>query len=1255
MNPLDPERLGGDLILQDFRADVEPAWRATIKACRVIGRRLGPGYVVEGYGDDDSEQQTAANVEGAFLVGRAENAPQGYNGQWRLGAAAAVLAEASKRPRPQAGGATITRADADQGPRDAKLRLVRDEAWTEDDRLDRELTASLHPDTPDLAAGTPVVILRGTSEDAQELLALPVGGYTLRAINRGPDPDMSSVLYDQDAQGRDDPRWRAPLHRVWRVARLGPRCSAGDSEPAEAIAWQLAGPSRGLVVDAPSAPLRPPAPEGTRAAEEAASGQRPVTQLGGVYTLDQLRRQQEERLQALGQGQGGTVLGGVTILGGTRERGPGGATQASGGQQTTVADLDRPTTALQAPNVYAALSAKAGGPIDVGDAGDVHRIGLTEDGCPINAGHLSTGALWRGGPGDGPFDFEGGVAALASGYSERSYVHLQWDPSKTHTGPCGNTLRGAWAWTAEVPYFVPEDRDPPPPPPVGGLLIPGWPGPGGGPGAGPGPGPGPGPAPGGGGGESWGPGPWPYGPYGPGGPPPGGYLPGGKPAPQECHTTPDGGGQNAAPGGPSGPVGQWPTEQITAGFGALSGMLSGLLAPGAALGGGASPAAPAPAAGGEAGGARGAQKRGDRWAPLAKAYGLALGCIEPGGGVRLPQHDLDRLRSELRVDSQGRLIGAAPRIGDAPGWRSAIMGGALQRVPTTVSSLAIGGSLQLRATPWAQGELDVGVGGFRDDASQAEQGKLPVTLGLTGWATGDGTATGAGAALRYGATPTAAGPRAVLSRAELANGEGLSSIMAGDYGPGGRLAGSVEPLTLDVPPGVSRLWFGSLDGSGGQGTGVMLSSGASGALALQSYSAGVADAEKVTITPGVGVDISGDAVTVNGAPIGGAGVSDFGGSGANGATTTASNTQFSSPLNATSWTLNTGINAYAPAGKPLVTLATGNMTINGVIEMGGRGIVYEETGGAGGQGGTSTSAGQDAPEAHSSGGPEFGRTLLAVTLGGQGGGGGGSGDFEDGDNGGNGAGGKTTAYRNAAVMGDAGDAQSAGAGGTASVGSWGENAGQNGDNASTLKLGSTWEDFFAALGGSIAGLLGGGAQGGGGGGGGNCGIDDGNGFTFGSPGTVPLATLASGATPGSGTDAPATGAGMGGIGGASGPGGGVWRGEAAGSLTFGGSSAVNLGGSDGGDGGDGGDCDEGGGVACVGAGAGGGAGGSGAGLGIVRHAGAKSGSPTTDVAGGVGGLGGTGATTTGTSMGDGGDAGDGGNGEDGYLIFLRVA
>lgn len=199
------------------------------------------------------------------------------------------------------------------------------------------------------------------------------------------------------------------------------------------------------------------------------------------------------------------------------------------------------------------VSAKEGGPFDLGDFSDPHSVWTNSDGERCNVVHMSPNTLWKSGSNDAPLEFtdniyedpigahagftvklDEGVLTVEGGVDPENGlpfvlpVELRYDPHSTHFFR-GKAMQGLWRWQTFGGFYLAGGlkRNPPPPdkPPTPGFgdppPKPGVPGGPGGPGAPGGPG-GPGGPAGGGGGKGGkggsGPVPWLPGPYSPGNP-----------------------------------------------------------------------------------------------------------------------------------------------------------------------------------------------------------------------------------------------------------------------------------------------------------------------------------------------------------------------------------------------------------------------------------------------------------------------------------------------------------------------------------------------------------------------------------------------------------------------------------------------------------------------------------------------------------------------------------------------------------------
>jgi hypothetical protein len=121
----------------------------------------------------------------------------------------------------------------------------------------------------------------------------------------------------------------------------------------------------------------------------------------------------------------------------------------------------------------ASLAAPWGGPLDVGDKNDQHKIGEDADGNAINPVHISTDALYlmrdvqQAPPRDGPIHFERGEypGNIQRGPSKVP-VHIVFDRNSLAPGPGASASFGRWAAYAESLIDDDAPYEPPPPPPT---------------------------------------------------------------------------------------------------------------------------------------------------------------------------------------------------------------------------------------------------------------------------------------------------------------------------------------------------------------------------------------------------------------------------------------------------------------------------------------------------------------------------------------------------------------------------------------------------------------------------------------------------------------------------------------------------------------------------------------------------------------------------------------------------------------------
>lgn len=292
--------------------------------------------------------------------------------------------------------------------------------WEQDDSF-----APLIPAPPSYAPTYPRgwggVVVGSTDTQNQHSLWVP-GGYGLVAVHRGNIPDASSRVFDLDGDEIDEDVW-ARISTAWRVVRLLPVTGA-NALPAFAV-------------------TRPP---------------------GNIWYPTAKDHQSYGLGWELGQPKGGFAGFGLVSAPLPRRLGRGGQPLPLSG------------------SVHAFMSARAGGPLDPGDATCAHRRGETAEFDRVNAGHLNTQSLfWNRDKGwDGPLDFEDSDMPLLDRESGGArLVHLVRDyPAGYPMADGTNHLGGhVGRWYVRIPLDEqPPEEDPPPlvppipPQPRGGSV-----------------------------------------------------------------------------------------------------------------------------------------------------------------------------------------------------------------------------------------------------------------------------------------------------------------------------------------------------------------------------------------------------------------------------------------------------------------------------------------------------------------------------------------------------------------------------------------------------------------------------------------------------------------------------------------------------------------------------------------------------------------------------------------------------------------
>lgn len=304
---------------------------------------------------------------------------------------------------------------------------IRNEGWTADDRF-KGITPNLpgeggkNDSFPKLAKGTYGIMLNATEESKQIELFFPCDPR-LVAVNKAGDPKMGSLVFDLNKKFEFDPKAKAPLQAAWWVIR---KPLGGENS----LAFQLG-------------------PSGCQDTE-------------GGYFIDRGGADGPDTTQSGGPDPGSAYPSGANLAPGQADGGG-----AGGGKADHSKD-----------RVIGRGSKYVGGPLWVGTKNDIHKVGQTEDGFPINLLHLWTGALFKmDDVRDGPIAFE---KIYKKGKEKQVVVpvHLAWD----------GAARMWRLWTTSTIYlqkdkplrpqppgYPPEPPSPPSPPGTPGYS-PGTPG-----------------------------------------------------------------------------------------------------------------------------------------------------------------------------------------------------------------------------------------------------------------------------------------------------------------------------------------------------------------------------------------------------------------------------------------------------------------------------------------------------------------------------------------------------------------------------------------------------------------------------------------------------------------------------------------------------------------------------------------------------------------------------------------------------------
>lgn len=335
---------------------------------------------------------------------------------------------------------------------------------------------------PDWDSSTPGGLrgigLAGTDEFSQQNLWLQTDGRLLAPAYAG-DPRSGSLVCDMTSGGEIDAQApaglggrQAFLQTMVRVVRMPYSIDKIPHAPGNSNAWVMsnaeAGGTAGHGLVFGKAQNEQDTPD-------RAGGRKPVVTVSSYEATEIMRSAQfmAMRAGALAAGKGFDSAAAVTQIISSRTGIP-----QSGLFYPTVQNQAPVGASFKESNdfsggrpVVAMMGHEAGGPLSPGfGKGDVHRLGIDQDGNPINSGQLSVKALFsRNIAQSGPLRFSRilyprGVAEASFGFRHR--VYCSWRKNIPHSHPTG-TKQGKWDWWVQVPWIIIEEPEPPyiPPPP----------------------------------------------------------------------------------------------------------------------------------------------------------------------------------------------------------------------------------------------------------------------------------------------------------------------------------------------------------------------------------------------------------------------------------------------------------------------------------------------------------------------------------------------------------------------------------------------------------------------------------------------------------------------------------------------------------------------------------------------------------------------------------------------------------------------
>jgi hypothetical protein len=363
---------------------------------------------------------------------------------------------------------------------------------------------------PGMAAGRRGVLLAATNELGQKPVFLPAA-EPLVAVNHDGNPARASLVFDLGEDGKPDPERFARLQSMMRVVRAKAGSSLAknvqlDHPGSHLLAWQLATGGRdnlagfGLVADKPIRGVAADIADFQAELGQSMKGSPLAGPRGGSIPLGfgSVNKGRRSGTNTLGLDLDFDLAGAVNIRGPTdampfndaqkalwEARGLGYDVEL---EQVTRNDNPFRTGAFTDLNLYkvvyksevptftqdksakksapkpivrlavGCMSRHAGGPVNAGGPGCVHKLATGLDGEEFYSAHLDVETYFRSYRYDGPLTFEDYLDRDPPDLPLRVKAHIVWNPSLDHDHPTG-TKKGRWVIVSDAMEYLSPIQD----------------------------------------------------------------------------------------------------------------------------------------------------------------------------------------------------------------------------------------------------------------------------------------------------------------------------------------------------------------------------------------------------------------------------------------------------------------------------------------------------------------------------------------------------------------------------------------------------------------------------------------------------------------------------------------------------------------------------------------------------------------------------------------------------------------------------